>query len=337
MFDDRAAQPPGSSVWTIYVSIAISGLIAMPLRPRCSTTTCDGELCGSSGALSAPAGFGLERSRPSSTALTSLVAHALSPPTANLGPRMPTDSLAWRPRPLAGTACTWRAPVGATLKWPTARAVETSGQPDAAHGCVYGMRETGVDDDVMGTTIPGSDLNRLRHARPRSARGSSLRSSLLHERRRLAKAARYTAGVAVGSTGTAAARFDAALFGADFLAEVFLAAGFFFTATGAASRTAAFFAAATTFFAAGFTGFLATLTAFAVLAATLLAAADALAVESAAVFLPTRNASRFFAPAIQPGARPNPDQVFPVFGSTYFATDAFFAFVFFAARLPVTV
>jgi len=49
--------------------------------------------------------------------------------------------------------------------------------------------------------------------------------------------------------------------------------------------------------------------------------------------LSTRNAPRFFAPAIHPGARPNPDQVLPVFGSAYFAAHLLARFVA-AAFLP---
>ena len=150
----------------------------------------------------------------------------------------------------------------------------------------------------------------------------------------------YTVGVPVGSTGAAAARFEAAAFGADFLAVAFLAAGFFFADAGVAFASEAFFVDATAFFTAGFAIFFATLTAFAALAAGFLAVTGAFASDFATALCPTRNASRLFAPAIQFGARPTPDQVFPVFGSAYFATDAVFAFafvfVFFAASLPAT-
>ena len=138
------------------------------------------------------------------------------------------------------------------------------------------------------------------------------------------------AGVALTSTG-AATCFDAVDFGADFLA-----AGFFFTAADAAFALGAFLAGATAFFAACFGVFFATLTAFAALAEPFFAAAGAFAAASGAALLPTRKASRFLALAIQPGARPNPDQVFPVFGSAYLATDAVFTFAFFEARLPAT-
>ena len=144
-------------------------------------------------------------------------------------------------------------------------------------------------------------------------------------------ACRYAAGVAVDSTGAAVARFDAA----DCLAAAFLGAGFFFAATGAACALDGFLAGATAFFTAGFAVFLAILTAFATLAEAFFAA-GAFAADSATALSPTTKASRFFAPAIQPGARPNPDQVFPVFGSAYFATDADFVFVFFGSRLPPT-
>ena len=145
----------------------------------------------------------------------------------------------------------------------------------------------------------------------------------------LPHACRYTAGAAVGSAGAAAARFDVV----DFLAAVFLDTGFFFAAAGAAFDLEAFLTGATAFFAAGFAVFLAALTAFAALAVAFFAAAGALSAVSAAAFEPTRKASRFLALAIQPGARPNPDQVFPVFGSAYLATDAVFTFGLVAARL----
>ncbi len=141
----------------------------------------------------------------------------------------------------------------------------------------------------------------------------------------------------VRSTGAAATCFEAADFGTALFPEAFLAAAFFFAGTGAAFALDTFFADATAFFAVGFGVFLATLLAFAAVVEAFFPAAGALAAASRAALLPTRKASRFFAPAIQPGARPNQDQVFPVFGSAYLATDALFAFVFFAARLPATV
>lgn len=114
-----------------------------------------------------------------------------------------------------------------------------------------------------------------------------------------------------------AALTGAALFFADFFATAFgaafLTAGFFVAGTGGAT----FLPAATTFFAAGF----ATLLTDAFLAADFFFATGALTGASGDLTpLPsTRNASRFFTPAIQPGARPNPDQVAPVLGSWYLA------------------
>ena len=74
----------------------------------------------------------------------------------------------------------------------------------------------------------------------------------------------------------------------------------------------------------------------------LFVAAAAFGSVLAAGLAPTRKASRFFAPAIQPGARPKPDQVLPVLGSTYFAIEVAFIFAlalaldFFAERLLPT-
>ena len=86
-----------------------------------------------------------------------------------------------------------------------------------------------------------------------------------------------------------------------------MAEGFFLAAEDAGAG-AVFFAAATAFFAA-------------CLATDFFFATGALTAASADLtpLLSTKNESRFFANAIHPGARPNPDQVLPVFGSAYFA------------------
>ena len=159
------------------------------------------------------------------------------------------------------------------------------------------------------------------------ARTTSLPRPLVH----------LAAGSALGSTDASAARFDAAAFGADFLAAAFLTTGLFLAATGAAFAPVRLFTGVMAFVVAGFAAFLGTLTAFAAFAAVFFARAGAFAASAGELFLANK-ASRFFTPAIQPGARPTPDQVFPVFGSTYFATDAVFAFAFdfFAARLLPT-
>ena len=99
---------------------------------------------------------------------------------------------------------------------------------------------------------------------------------------------RYTVGAAVGSVGAAAARFDAA----DFLAAVFLGAGFFFAATGAACDLGAFLTGATAFFAAGFAVFLAALTAFAAWAGAFFVAAGALSAGLCRRFLADKEERR---------------------------------------------
>ena len=149
--------------------------------------------------------------------------------------------------------------------------------------------------------------------------------------------------MAVDSSGAVAAAGAAAFRAADFLAAAFGLATFFVATFFTVVRlvgtalppvlAAAAVASAFTRLPAGFAAFLATLPAFATLTAAFLAAGGAFAAGSEALMplLSTRKASRFFAPAIQPGARPNPDQVLPVTGSAYFATDAVFAFPDFAA------
>ena len=172
--------------------------------------------------------------------------------------------------------------------------------------------------------------------------------------------------MAAASAGADAAGCCEARFAGAFVAGAFFAPGFFFAGAGAAAvallpAEAAFFAAGLSF---AFTGAAATAAAFlaegaatltadlmaayvtllglATFVADLFAAGDLDAAGAAATgALPTRNASRFFAAAIQPGARPTPVQVFPVFGSTYLGAEAVlafaFAFVFFAAGFLVTV
>jgi len=116
-----------------------------------------------------------------------------------------------------------------------------------------------------------------------------------------------------------------AFFFATFLATAFFATGLleagilapaFFAAVLLASATvfaaAAFFGArGLAFFAGG------AVTAFCVFA---FLATPTTSAAGAAALLSTRKVSRLFAPAIQLGARPKPVQVFPVFGSMYFAT-----------------
>ncbi len=140
---------------------------------------------------------------------------------------------------------------------------------------------------------------------------------------------RYAAGAADASSGAGAARLDRLFFAAAGLVATFLVAGL----TCARCELDAFLADATTFLAADF----AALLTFPAFAETFLAVAGALAGELTSLLFSTRKASRFFALAIQPGARPTPDHVFPVFGSAYFATEATFAEVFFSARLAGTV
>ena len=124
----------------------------------------------------------------------------------------------------------------------------------------------------------------------------------------------------------------------------FFAAGWFFAFTGAAATAAAFLAEGAATLTADLMAAFVTLLGLATFVADLFAAGDLDAAGAAATgALPTRNASRFFAAAIQPGARPTPVQVFPVFGSAYLGSEAVlafafaFAFVFFAAGFLVTV
>ena len=126
--------------------------------------------------------------------------------------------------------------------------------------------------------------------------------------------------------------------GAAFLADTapLLAAGTGFCTSGAACLATCFTGIFTAFFAADFAaGFEAVA---ATLAVAFLAPTGAFATGSAALIplLSIKNASRFFALAIQPGARPKPDHCLPVFGSAYFATEAAFAFTCFTAPLLVT-
>ena len=106
--------------------------------------------------------------------------------------------------------------------------------------------------------------------------------------------------------------FFAAAFGAAFLVE-----GLLLSARGDAAFRMDFFATEAGFFAAGFAAFLAET----VLTGDFFFATVRLTASLGAIapLFPTRKASRFVAPAIQPGARPNPDQVAPVLGSWYFA------------------
>ena len=193
--------------------------------------------------------------------------------------------------------------------------------------------------------------------------------------RRLERYAVGVVDVSTGAgAATLAELFDAAFFGVAFFAATFLADGFFFAAESVAATEVFFLAAGATFLAAGkvflaegpafFTDAAAVLPAGSVfvtagaacvaacfadflaagfeaveatLEATFFAGAAAFSLGTAALtsLLSIKNALRFFAPAIQCGARPKPDHCLPVFGSAYFATEAALVFTFFAAVFPV--
>jgi hypothetical protein len=104
----------------------------------------------------------------------------------------------------------------------------------------------------------------------------------------------------------------AGLFAAAF-AEAFLAGGFHFAPAGPATFRVTFFATEAAVSAAVFVAFLAD-----ALTADLFLATGPSS-GALAPLLSTKNASRFLAPAIQSGARLNPDQVAPVWESWYLA------------------
>ncbi len=134
---------------------------------------------------------------------------------------------------------------------------------------------------------------------------------------------------------------------ADFFGEAFFAFATLFVAATAVfmGDVVPFFEARGAFLAIVLTAFFAgTAAAFAAfLDVAFFAPTTGVSPATGDALLITRNALRFFALAIQPGARPNPLQVLPLFGSAYFAVGAtFFAaaffgadFDFFEAALPV--